>query len=333
MAERFRWAVAGTGGIATAFAQDLALLPDAEIVAVGSRSKDSAEAFGDRFGIPHRHQGYEALAADPDVDAVYVAVPHTGHCATALPALAAGKAVLVEKPFTVNEAEARRMADVARASGAFLMEAMWVRFLPHFAKVRELVAQRRIGEVRAVVADRGEILSTDPKHRILDPALGGGALLDLGVYPVSFASMVLGEPDWVEALARPAVTGVDAQTSLVFGYPNGAHALITTVLDAQTPNTVSITGTKGRIDLPQVWGSTSPLRLTEFGTDGKPHEVENFDFTIEGKGLRLQAAEVARCVRAGLTQSPVIPLDETLAVMRTMDKARERFGLRYPAEA
>jgi predicted dehydrogenase len=332
MAERFRWAVAGTGGIASAFARDLALLPDAELVAVASRSKVRADEFADRFDIPRRHQGYDALAADPDVDAVYVAVPHTGHCEAALAPLAAGKAVLVEKPFTVNEAEARRMAETAKASGAFLMEAMWVRFLPHFAKVRELVAEGRIGEVRSVAADRGEILSTDPDHRILNPELGGGALLDLGVYPVSFASMVLGEPDRVEAFCRRAVTGVDAQTSLLLGYPSGAHALITTVLDAKTPNTASITGAKGRIDLPQVWGGTSPLILTEFGADGEPHRAQTLDFTIEGKGLRLQAAEVARCVRAGLTQSPVIPLDETLAVMRTMDTARACFGLRYPGE-
>lgn len=332
MAERIRWGIAGTGTIASAFADDLARLPDAQLVAVGSRSKVSADAFADRFDIPNRHQGYAALAADPEVDAVYVAVPHTGHCETALAAIAAGKAVLVEKPFTVNEAEARRLADAAAAAGTFLMEAMWVRFLPHFVKVRELIAQGRIGAVRSVTADRGAILSSDPAHRILDPALGGGALLDLGVYPVSFASMVLGEPDRVEALMRPAVTGVDAQTSLLLSHSGGAHALITTTMDTETSNAATVTGTKGRIDVPQVWDRTSPVRLTVFGADGLSHAVETFEFTHEGNGLRHQAAEVGRCLRAGLTQSPVIPLDETLAVMRTLDAARERIGLQYPGE-
>ncbi|HEU5331460.1 MAG TPA: Gfo/Idh/MocA family oxidoreductase [Actinocrinis sp.] len=332
MAERIRWAIAGTGTIASAFADDLARLPDAQLVAVGSRSKASADAFAQRFGIPNRHQGYAELAADPEVDAVYVAVPHTGHCETALAAIAAGKAVLVEKPFTVNEAQARRLVEAAAAAGTFLMEAMWVRFLPHFVKVRELVAEGRIGALRSVAADRGAILSSDPAHRILAPALAGGALLDLGVYPVSFASMVLGEPDRVEALMRPAVTGVDAQASLLLGHAGGAHALITTVLDTETSNAASITGTDGRIDVPRVWDRTSPVRLTLFGRDGLSHTVETFEFTHEGNGLRHQAAEVGRCLRAGLTQSPVIPLDETLAVMRTLDAARERMGLQYPGE-
>jgi predicted dehydrogenase len=331
MAGRIRWGIAGTGVIAAAFAQDLALLPDAELVAVGSRAKASADAFADRFGIPHRHEGYVGLAADPDVDAVYVAVPHTRHCETALTMIRAGKAVLVEKPFTVNEAEARRLAEAARAAGTFLMEAMWVRFLPHLRKVRELVAQGQIGEIRSVAVDRGEILSADPKHRVLDPALGGGALLDLGVYPVSFASMVLGEPNRVEAMVLPAVTGVDGQTSVLLGHPGGAHALISTALDVQSANSASVTGTKGRIDVPKVWDRASTVHLTVF--DGGSASPEVFDFTHEGNGLRHQAAEVGRCLREGLKQSPVIPLDETLAVMRTLDAVRGCIGLKYPGEA
>ena len=172
MADRIRWGIAGTGGIASAFAEDLKLLPDAELVAVGSRARDSADAFGDRFDIPHRHVGYEALASDPEVDAVYVAVPHSGHSEAALAAIAERKAVLVEKPFTMNAAEAERMITAARAAGTFLMEAMWVRFLPHFVHVRELLAEGRIGQVRAVISDRGETLSTDPLHRINNPELG-----------------------------------------------------------------------------------------------------------------------------------------------------------------
>lgn len=327
MAERIRWGIAGTGVIADAFALDLALLPDAELVAVGSRSQASAEAFADRHDVPHRHVGYDALAADPDVDAIYVAVPHTGHEAVTLTMIAAGKAVLCEKPFAVNAAQAERMIAAARAAGVFLMEAMWVRFLPHQVGLRELLAEGRIGEIRSLVVDRGEVLSSDPAHRVLTPELAGGALLDLGVYPVSFASMLLGTPDRVAAFATPAVTGVDAQTSAVFGYPSGAHALITTSLDSRTANTASITGTKGRIDMPHWTGGEQPLRLSLL--DGVTQSLE---YPHEGKGLRFQAGEVAARLRAGKTESPVIPLDETLSIMRTMDLMREQIGLRYPVE-
>jgi predicted dehydrogenase len=330
MVDRIRWGIAGTGGIAAAFARDLALLPDAEIVAVGSRTQASADAFADRFGAAHRHVGYAALAADPDVDAVYVAVPHTGHHEATLAAVAGGKAVLCEKPFSLNAAEAGQMVAAARAAGTFLMEAMWVRFLPHFALLRKLIADGRIGEVRSVVADRGDILSADGNHRVLNLSLGGGALLDLGVYPVSLASMVTGGrlPDRVEAVAAFAATGADAHTSIVLGYPGGAHAVITTTLDSRTPNAVSVTGTEGRIVLPRAWGRTSPVELTRL--DGT---VESTELPHEGHGLRHQAAELGRCLRAGLTESPVIPLDETLSVMRTLDLVRERIGLRYPGEA
>jgi predicted dehydrogenase len=328
MTEPIRWGIAGTGGIAKAFAADLALLPDAEIVAVGSRSQGSAEAFGDRFGIPHRHVGYDALAADPDVDVIYVAVPHTGHCETTLAAIAGGKAVLCEKPFSLNANEAERMIDAARASGVFLMEAMWVRFLPHLTALRELLAEGRIGEVRSVTVDRGDVLSADPGHRVLNPELGGGALLDLGIYPVSFASMVLGTPDRVVSLSTPANTGVDAQTSAVFGYPSGAQAMVNTTLDARTANGAVIAGTKGRITFPDGWHHTGPIELTP-----PVGRTERFEFTDDGKGLRHQAAEVGRCLRAGEAESPVMPLGETLAIMRTLDQIREQIGLRYPSES
>ena len=329
MADRIRWGIVGTGGIASKFAEDLKLLPDAELVAVSSRGQGSADAFGDRFDIPHRHIGHEALAADPQVDAVYVAVPHTGHRDAGLAAIASGKAVLVEKPFTLNAAEAEQMITAARAAGTFLMEAMWVRFLPHYVHVRELLAEGRIGEVRAVVSDRGETLSTDPLHRINNPELGGGALLDLGIYPISFASMVTGGrlPVHVEAVGRFTETGVDAQSSMVFEYENGAHAAISTSLDARGANRASITGTEGHIILTRPWARTCPVEVilnddTVYATT-LPHE---------GIGLRHQAAEVGRCLRAGELESPVIPLDETLAVMRTLDLVRERIGLRYPGE-
>jgi predicted dehydrogenase len=327
VADRIRWGIAGTGGIAAAFAADLALLPDAEIVAVGSRSQGAADAFADRFAIANRHVGYEQLAADPQVDVVYVAVPHTGHCEVTLAMIAGGKAVLCEKPFALNAAQTARMADAATAAGVFLMEAMWVRFLPHLVKLRELLAENRIGAISSVVVDRGDVLSADPEHRALNPALGGGALLDLGIYPVSFASMLLGTPDRVAAISAPAVTGVDAHTSAVLGHPGGAHALITTTLLARTANTASITGPKGRFDLSSSWARTGPFDLSLL--DGT---VEHFEFEDPGHGLRHQAAEVGRRLIAGETQSPVMPLDETLSIMRTLDQIRAQIGLVYPGE-
>lgn len=329
MADRIRWGIAGTGGIAAAFAEDLKLLPDAEIVAVGSRQRASADAFADRFGIAHRHVGYAELAADPDIDAVYVAVPHTGHCEATLAAVEGGKAVLVEKPFALNAAETERMIAAARQAGTFMMEAMWVRFLPHLTLVRELLAEGRIGTVRSVVADRGELLSTDPRHRIRNPELGGGALLDLGIYPVSFASMVTGGrlPERVEAVGRMTDTGVDAHASMLLVYPGGAHGVITTSLDARSANTAAVNGTEGRILVPQPWGRTSAVELIT--NDGV---IRSTTLPQEGHGLRHQAAEVGRRLRAGETESPVVPLDETLAVMRTLDLVRERIGLTYPGE-
>ncbi len=329
MAERIRWGIAGTGVIADAFVEDLALLPDAEVVAVGSRAQDTADAFASRHDIPHRHVGYDALAADPDVDAIYVAVPHTGHEDVTLAAIDGGKAVLCEKPFAVNAAETGRMIAAARAAGVFLMEAMWVRFLPHQVALRELLAQGRIGASRSLVVDRGEVLSADPKHRVRDLELGGGALLDLGVYPISFASMVMGTPldEQIAAIATFTDTGVDAQTSAVLGYANGAHTLVTTSLETRTANTAVITGTEGRIDIPLYAGGSVPFTLTRL--DGT---VETFEFSREGRGLRFQAAEVGRALAAGELESPVMPLDETLSIMHTLDVIRERIGLRYPAE-
>jgi predicted dehydrogenase len=329
VADRIRWGIAGTGGIASRFAEDLRLLPDAELVAVGSRSQTSADAFADRFGAPHRHVGYEALAADDEVDAVYVAVPHSGHCEATLAALAGRKAVLVEKPFSVNAAEAERMIDAARAAGTFLMEAMWVRWLPHFQHVRALLAEGTIGEVRQVISDRGETLSTDPLHRINNPELAGGALLDLGIYPVSFASMVVGgrAPEHVEAAARMTETGVDAQTSMIFSYADGAQTVVSTSLDARSANTAVITGSEGRIVLSEPWGRTCPVQLIL--NDGTAHTTL---LPHEGIGLRHQANEVGLRLRAGELESPVITLDETLTIMRTLDRVRERIGLTYPGE-
>ena len=322
-----RWGIIGTGGIASAFTGDLALLPDAHAVAVGSRSQRSADAFGDRFGIARRYPSYEALADDPDIDAIYVATPHPGHHAAALLGINAGKAVLVEKPFTINAGEARDLIAAAHAQGTFLMEAMWTRFLPHVIRIREIIATGRLGEIRSVIADHGQWFPKNPDHRIYAPVLGGGALLDLGIYPLSFASMIFGTPTKVTAVSDVAFTGVDAQTSVVLQYEGGRQSISFTTLETLSANQAAINGTDARIEVDGVF--YSPSSFSVISRDGA---VERFDIPHEGHGLRHQAAEVGRCLRAGLTESPTLTLAETLSIMETLDEVRRQIGLRYPSE-
>jgi predicted dehydrogenase len=329
---RVRWGVVGTGRIATAFVGDLSLLPDAEVVAVGSRSQEGANAFAERHGIATRHAGYAALAADPEVDVVYVATPHPGHHDAAMLAIEAGKALLVEKPFTLNAAEAEEVVAAARARGTFVMEAMWTRFLPHVTAVRQLLADGVIGAVVSVVADHGQWFAEDAAHRLFAPELGGGALLDLGVYPVSFCSMVLGTPSRVTAVGTKAFTGIDAQTSVLLEHPSGAHGVITTTLASATATTAVVNGTEGRIEIEGPF--YAPAAYTVVVRDGsRAGAHDRRREALAGHGLRLQAAEVGRCLRAGLTQSPVMPLAETIEIMRTMDEVRRQTGIGYPGEA
>jgi predicted dehydrogenase len=321
-----RWGILATGGIAHTFAHDLALQPGGEVVAVGSRSQASADAFGDEFGVPHRHASYQALVSDPDVDAVYVATPHPGHHDAALLAINAGKAVLVEKPFAMDAAQAREMIDAARDRGTFLMEAMWTRFLPHIARLREILAAGTLGDVVYLTAEHGQWFAPDPRFRLFAPELGGGALLDLGIYPVSFASLVLGVPTQITAVSSPAFTGVDATTSMIFQYGSGAHAVLTTTLLAASGNPAAIYGTAARIEI-DGWFYT-PTAFRVIARDGA--ELERFEQPYDGRGLRGEAAEVGRCLRAGLLESPLLPLDETYTIMQAMDEVRRQIGLSYP---
>ncbi|WAX58113.1 Gfo/Idh/MocA family oxidoreductase [Jatrophihabitans cynanchi] len=324
-----RWGILATGGIAHAFARDLALLPDAELVAVGSRTQATAEAFGEEFAIPHRHGSYQALVEDPDVDAVYVSTPHPGHHDAALMAIAAGKAVLVEKPFAMDAAEAREMVDAARAAGTLLVEAMWTRFLPHIARIREILAAGTLGEIVYLTAEHGQWFANDPQFRLFAPSLGGGALLDLGIYPVSFAHFVLGTPAKITAVSRAAFTGVDATTSMILQYGSGAQAILTTSLAAASANPAAIYGTEARLEI-DGWFYT-PTTFRVVSRDGTV--LERYDVPHEGHGLRHEAAEVGRCLQAGLTESPLLPLEETLAIMGTLDEVRRQIGLDYSALA
>jgi len=312
-----RWGILGTGGIAHTFVSDLRLTESGVVSAVGSRSRSSADRFADEFGIKERHASYESLVADPGVDVVYVATPHPMHRDNAILALRAGKPVLVEKPFAMNAAEAIEIVEVAREQGLFAMEAMWTRFLPHIVVVRDWVAQDLLGEIVTVTADHGQWFAEDPEFRLFAPELGGGALLDLGVYPVSFASMILGAPNRIASIIDPAFTGVDAQTSMLFGYESGAQAVLTCTLRAKSPTRASIAGTDARIEIEGDF--YAPATATLVPRQGEPTRVES---AHEGRGLRHQADEVARRLAAGDLESPVMPLDETIAIMQTMDPAR-----------
>jgi predicted dehydrogenase len=314
-----RWGILGTGLIARTFAGDLRLTESSIISAVGSRSQGSADQFADAFGIEGRHASYESLVADPSVDVVYVATPHPMHRDNAILALRAGKPVLVEKPFAMNEAEAAEIVEVARQTGLFAMEAMWTRFLPHIAVVRDWLAQGTLGEIVTVTADHGQWFAEDAGFRLFAPELGGGALLDLGIYPVSFASMVLGAPDRVAAIIDPAFTGVDAQTSMLFGYESGAHAVLTCTLRAKSPTRASIVGTDARIEIDGDF--YAPATVTLIPRQGDPTRIPS---SHEGRGLRHQADEVARRLAAGDLESPLMPLDETISIMQTMDTVRDQ---------
>jgi predicted dehydrogenase len=312
-----RWGILGTGGIASTFVTDLRLCDSGLATAVGSRSQASADRFGDEFAIANRHASYESLVADPDVDVVYVATPHPRHHDNAILALQAGKHVLIEKPFTMNAAEARGIVRVARENRRFAMEAMWTRFLPHVAVIRDWLARGVLGEIITVTADHGQWFAEDPGFRLFDPELGGGALLDLGIYPVSFASMVLGRPDRIVSMSDPAFTGVDAQTSMLFGYESGAHAVLTCTLRAKSPTRAAIVGTEARIEIEGDFYTPATVRL--ISRNGGPTTVESVH---EGRGLRHQADEVARRLAAGDLESPLMSLDETIAIMETMDTVR-----------
>jgi predicted dehydrogenase len=314
-----RWGILGTGGIASTFVADLRLTDSGVAAAVGSRSQGSADRFADEFGIANRHASYESLAADPDVDVIYVATPHPMHHGSAILALRAGKHVLVEKPFTMNAAEAREIVRVAREHGLFAMEAMWTRFLPHVAIIRDWLARGVLGDVVTVTADHGQWFAEDAGFRLFAPELGGGALLDLGVYPVSFASMVLGTPSRIVSMSDPAFTGVDAQTSMLFGYENGAQAVLTCTLRAKSPTRAAIVGSDGRIEVEGDF--YAPAAVTLVPRNGAPTRVASVH---EGRGLRHEADEVARRLAAGDLESPLMPLAETISIMETMDTVQAR---------
>ncbi len=327
MKDSIHWGIIGTGAIAHKFAQGLALLSDAKLLAVASRRQETADAFGERYSVPRRYGSYGELAQDPDIHVVYVATPHPFHKENTLLCLEASKAVLCEKPFALNAQEARAMIQAARERGLFLMEAMWTRFLPLMVKIREMLEQGSLGAIQMLSADFGAHFPFDPAHRAYNPELGGGALLDLGVYVISLASMVFrGPPAQMTSLVTLAETGVDEQEGMVFRYPEGQIAVLDASLRVTTAQEATIVGAHGRVRIHRPWWAASRFTLST--------ETQETDMIIPfaGNGYNYEAREVMACLRAGKTESDVMPLDETLAIMETMDQLRAQWGLRYPQE-
>src|SRR3954451_12348863 len=328
--QRVRWGVLATGGIAAALTADLVDLPDAEVVAVGARAQESARAFAERFGIPRAYGAWDALARDEDIDVVYVATPHAAHRQAAGLCLEAGRNVLCEKAFALNAREAGELVALAREHGSFLMEAMWMYCSPLIRRLKALVDDGAIGEVRTVHADFGLAGPFPPSHRLRDPAQGGGALLDLGVYPVSFAQLLLGEPTDVTARAVLSEEGVDLQTGALLSWAGGALASLHCSLTGGTATIASVTGSLGRIDIPNGFFHPDRFVLHRDGRD--PEEFVADPADGPRNSLKHEAREVMRALRAGESQSPLVPLEGTLAVMRTLDAVRDRIGVRYPGE-
>ncbi|MEU2350934.1 Gfo/Idh/MocA family oxidoreductase [Modestobacter sp. NPDC049651] len=329
------WGVIATGAIAATVTADLALLPDAVLAGVSSRRAENARAFADRFGFAAAYSdgpagsGRDQLLADPAVEVVYVATPHAQHADDVRAALLAGKAVLCEKPFTLNAGQAQELADLARERGLFLMEAVWTRFLPAMQRVFEIAASGEIGTVRWVSAEVGFVAPADRTARIWAPGAGGGALLDLAVYPTLWAWGTLGLPASVTATGTLNDEGVDAQDALVLRWPSGAQAQLTTSLVATSPHSAIVAGDRGWIRTSGADSVYRPTRLEVQAGEG-PSRTE--EFPLVGSGYPGELREVTRCVQEGLTESPVLPLDHTLAMMRLLDDARAQLGVVYPGD-
>ena len=320
--KKTRWGILGTGSIATKFALGLVDADNAELLAVGSRSSETAEVFAARHGAAHSHSSYDELAKNPDVDAIYIATPHVLHRENALTCIAEGKAVLCEKPFAMNAREGEEMVAAAQHAGTFLCEAMWTRFLPGTRRVRELIASGAVGEPRQLSCDFGFRTDLDPNGRLFDLSLGGGALLDVGIYCVAYAQMIFGcPPSEVHSSAHLGETGVDEQSAYLFRYESGALACMSSATRTETAHRATISGTKGSIEIPDFW------HVQDLTVNGQ-HEHHPY----KGNGYTHEAIAVGEALAAGATQCVEVPLQETLEIARTLDQIRGQWGLRYPAD-
>lgn len=327
MSQEFKWGILGTGGIARAFARDLTFLNNHIVAAVGSRTKEKAEEFAIEFPGCTAHGSYEKLVTNPEIDAIYVATPHPMHLTNTILALKAGKPVLCEKPFSINASQARAMVEASIENNVALLEAMWMRFLPHIHQVRKIIASGVLGDIISVTADHGQRLADQGIARLVEPSLAGGALLDLGIYPVSFAHMVLGVPEKVQASAVMTDKGVDASTSILFTYASGAQAILTTTMIAQTPCRAVVSGVNGWLEIDRTFYNPTTMRVHLY--DGTTTEYPS---NYQGHGLREQAIEFANIVRTGKFESEYLTHKHTLEIMDLMDLIRDKIGLKYPGE-
>jgi len=327
MAEAVRWGILGTGKIARAFANALKDAPGAVLAGVASRSQDKAAAFGAQFGAGAAYGSYEALVQAQDIDLVYVGTPHPQHAANALMALRAGKGVLCEKPFTMNLREAEQVVTLARSKRLFLMEAMWTRYLPAYQEVKRILASGEIGTPRAVVADFGFAASFGPEHRVFNPELGGGALLDLGIYPLSVAAGLLGPVLEVRAQAEMGPTGVDVQTGFTLKHAGGGMSVCSCSFLARSPAELTVSGELGQVRMNTMFHRATSVTVKL--ADGVERTIET---PYIGNGYAHEIIEAQRCWREGLLESPAMPLKETLALMGVMDEVRRQIGLTYEAD-
>ena len=327
-APAIRWGVLAPGGIAHAWTAALHTRTSSRVAAVGSRSLDRAQAFAAEFGVERAHGSYESLVSDDEIDAIYVASPHSEHHDHALLALGAGKPVLVEKAFTRNAAEAAAVIETARAQGLLVVEAMWTRFLPHIDVVRRCLEEGLLGEVKTVEADHGQLLYPDGPQRLADPALAGGALLDLAIYPIAFAHLVLGGFTAVQATGMHAETGVDASETIAVIGPQGGIGTLSSTMLAKTPCAASVSGTAARLEIDGWFYQPNTVRLL----DPDDREVDRFESPSRQHGLAYEAAEFARLLTDGKTESDLLPLDETLRLMQVLDEVRAQLGVRFPNE-
>ena len=322
-----RWGILGTGWIATDFTSALQTLPDATLQAVGSRTAARADSFGEKFNIPNRHASYQALVQDPQVDIIHIATPHILHKEHALLALRYGKAVLCEKPFTINAPQAKEVIDFARTKKLFLMEAMWGRFTPAHQKVKKLLKDGVIGDVVSFSGYFGSEKEYDPKNRFFNLEIAGGALLDVGVYPLSLMSMVLGQPESISSFAYCGKTGVDESFAASFRFAENKTATVTATITTKTDRDAIIMGSLGYIKIHSPLTFPPAISVCLAGQD-----EQIIDTRYDGWGFVFEAKEAMRCIRQGLTESPLLPLSETYSIMQIMDDLRSQWGLEYPGE-
>lgn len=330
MNQTIRWGILGCGKIARKFAGDLQWVSDAKLVAIGAREQSTADAFAKDFPVEYKHNSYKALAENPEVDVIYVATPHALHHEHVMLCLQHKKAVLVEKAFAINYSQAKQMIDFAKSQQTFLMEAFWTRFLPHYLKVKEMIAEGRIGTIRYINAEFGFKPTPPVSQRIYDPALGGGSLLDVGVYPVFLALDLLGKPDHIQASMVPAPSGVDEQCSIQFKYNNGAMANLFSSFATNLATGADIAGDQGRIRLTHRFhGPTTELEFYPGVVDSK--QTVAFE-KAKSNGYEYEAQHVTDCLKKGLTESPLRTHIDTLILTQTLDQIRSIGGICYPAD-